>query len=342
MRYKKGKSQGNLFDYHERMAVLAQRGGAMDRLNEVIDWSIFRVKLQKLAGHKFSPAGGRPPWEPVLMFKVLVLQKFHGLSDEQTELQILDRMSFQRFLGLDVGDDVPDATTIWLFKERLGDEGMRALFDIFDAYLREAGLIGREGKVIDASFVDMPRQRNSREENAQIKEGKRPESFDEHPPRARQKDTDGRWTSKGNERHFGYKNHCKADLDSKFVEDYTVTDASTHDSNVLEILIHESDKIMYADSAYKSAKIDDLLKENRIANQIHEKGYRNNPLSDAARQSNRTKSSLRVRVEHIFGRQAQMGCDWFRRHGIKRARFEIGLANLVYNLDRLRTLKCVA
>ena len=129
MRLKSGNEQGGLFDYQERKEALSQKATPLDRLNERMDWELFRVDLEGPLDYRCGPQGGRSPWCPVLMFKILVLQKYFDLSEEQTEFQILDRFSFQRFLGLDVGDDVPDKNSIWTFKERLGESGLRGCFD---------------------------------------------------------------------------------------------------------------------------------------------------------------------------------------------------------------------
>ena len=272
------------------------------------------------------------------MLKALVLQKFHGLSDEQTEYQILDRFSFQRFLGLDAGDGAPDARTIWLFKEKLGREGLEALFGRFDSHMRERGLLGKQGKIVDASFVEAPRQRNSREDNAAIRRGERPRRFDSNARVGAQKDTDARWARKAGRNYFGYKNHAKVDAASKLVESYRVSAANVHDSQLLEELVGERDNALFADSAYSGAPLSKVLEGKGIGSFIHERSRRGRPLSGEQKRDNKIKSQVRARVEHVFGRMAQMKADWFRRVGIERARFEIGLSNLVYNFDRYALL----
>jgi len=335
MKFKAGKQQGGLFDYQERKAALSRMTTPLDRLNERMDWEWFREDLEGHLNYGDGSKGGRPPWCPVLMFKIIVLQKYYGLSEEQTEFQIFDRFSFQRFLDLEVGDDVPDKNAIWDFKGRLGKAGVRACFDLFDEVLRESGLLASRGKIVDASFVDVPRQRNSREENASIKEGGTPEEWNKSPRKMAQKDVDARWTTKNKERHYGYKNHVKCNAKTKLVEDYSVTDASVHDSQEITGLLDESDGRMHADSAYKSRKLDEELRRRGIQNRIHEKGYRNRPLSDEQKDNNRKKSKVRARVEHIFGFQSYlMGADWIRTIGRDRAERGIGLGNIVYNMFR--------
>ena len=156
-----------------------------------------------------------------------------------------------RFLNLSIADDIPDSKTVWHFREQLTDLGMvEALFELFLKELDRLNLIVNEGKIIDASFVETPRQRNKKEENKQIKEGIIPERFEANPHACTsrstsvksQKDTDARWTQKNNVHYFGYKNHAKQDAGSKIIVGYTVTDASVHDSQVTEELLDETDK----------------------------------------------------------------------------------------------------
>lgn len=331
MKFRKGKEQSGLFDLIERVEKLSSRGGPLDKLNEQIDFKIFREKLLEILDYGDHEKGGRPAWDPVLMLKVLIIQRYYNLSEEETEFQILDRFSFQRFLGLSVGDGVPDKNTIWDFKQRLGPQGMKSLFELFRGLLAEKGLVGKGGKIVDASFVDAPRRRVAEEK------------LDELSPKARSHiDGDARWAKKGKDTHFGYKNHAKCDVASKFVETFAVTSAEVHDSNVLEELLDDNDEYLYADSAYKSAQNDELLRNRKIENMIHQKGYRNRPLTRFQKKINRLKSKARCRVEHIFGFQANsLGADWIRTIGLERAEFQIGLSNLVYNLCRFGQLGAV-
>ncbi len=160
--------------------------------------------------------------------------------------------------------------------------------------------MGKEGSIVDASFVDVPRQRNSRDENKQIKEGQVPPEWKDKPNKLSQKDTDARWTKKNQETHYGYKNHVKADKKTKLIQSYTVIAASVHDFQTIEVLLDEGDKELYADRAYRSEEIEEKLKSKKIKSQVHEKGYRNKPLTDTQKAVNREKSKIRVRVEHIF------------------------------------------
>ena len=157
MKYKKHNCDGGLFDYQDRLKELEKKQTVLDRLNLVIDWELFRTTLEEQLDYSDQKKGGRPPYDPVFMFKIVVLQKYYGLSEEDTEFQILDRFSFQRFLGLDVSSKVPDKNTVWVFKERLGSDGIKALFDSFETVLFKAGLTATEGKIIDATIVETKR-----------------------------------------------------------------------------------------------------------------------------------------------------------------------------------------
>jgi len=334
MRTEKLSTQGNLFDYFDRVQAVAALKRPLDRLNQIMDWECFRPILVQRLNLSNSPKGGRPAKDPVLMFKLCVLQYFHGLSDEETEFQVLDRISFQRFLGLSVSDRVPDARTLWLFKERLGKDGVAELFDVFRQKLQQAGLVGKAGTMVDASFVSVPIQRNSREDNALIKQGERPEHFDDNPHVGRQKDTDARWTKKSGQSHYGYKNHTKVDACSKLVLSYETTPTNVHDSQVIEDLVEENDAPVFADSAYRSKEIEQMLHSRNVRSKINLKPTRHRPLSEAEVKVNRSQSQIRARVEHIFGWQAQRRMDQLRSIGLERAKRTVGLFNLVYNLFR--------
>jgi IS5 family transposase len=188
--YREATSKLDMFSLlsHEKAMTRVVKG--INKLSKVRDWELFREELESILGYaqRDWSKGGCSSIDPVLMFKALVLQKFHGLSDEECEFQIRDRFSFMIFLGLHPGEVVPDARTIWDFKQALeqdGRDGARKLFERFEQILTERGLIGREGSIVDASFVDAPRQRNSRKENEQIKEGERPEGFKEGSAKGR-------------------------------------------------------------------------------------------------------------------------------------------------------------
>lgn len=328
--------QKGFFDEAFRLEELKQQGDPLVSLKEIIDWESFREPLRKIFKKVPKGAGGRPAYDYVMMFRILILQRLYNLSDNQMQFQLMDRISFMRFVDLDLNDKVPDEKTIWLFRETLTKSGeLEKLFEQFHEYLLENGFIAQKGLIVDASFVEVPKQRNTREENKEIKENVRPEGWSEN--KERQKDTDARWTIKGGENHYGYKNHIKIDKESKIIETFVVTPASVHDSQALEELLREEDSHheLYADSAYAGKPVQEILKNFRIRNRIHEKGYRGLPLTEEQKERNRKKSRIRARVEHVFGFiHTSMKGHRIRSIGIVRARGIIALMNLVYNMIR--------
>jgi transposase len=164
--------QPGFFDHQGRLDQLERLGDPLPKLERSVDWETFRSELEKVYKRSDPRKGGRPPFDAVLMFKVLVLQDFYKLSDDQTEFQIRDRYSFCRFLGLSPEGGVPDAKTIWLFRERVKQAKLiEKLFDAVLVQIEMAGLTARKGQIVDAALVPVPKQRNSRDENARIKAG---------------------------------------------------------------------------------------------------------------------------------------------------------------------------
>ena len=322
--------QISLFAEENRFEKLSELGDCLERL-KIIDWESFRPTIALALIRERKSNAGRHPYDCILLFKTIVLQRLYNLSDDQTEYQINDRMSFMRFLGLGLDDKVPDAKTIWLFKDTLTKAGIiDQLFSQFNRLLEERGIITHKGTIVDATFVDAPRQRNSRDENEKIKNGEIPEEWEKNPHKMAQKDIDARWTKKRDETHYGYKDHAKMDADSKLILDYVVTPANVHDSNEFEDFFNEQDKAAYADSAYVGKKL-----PKHVRNEVCEKGYRNKPLTEEQKKNNRRKSKIRCRIEHVFAFMTMsMHGLTVRSIGIERAAFNIGLTNLVYNLCR--------
>lgn len=307
-------------------------------MNKIIKWEIFKPILTKIFKKEAKGPGGRPPYDYVMMFKILILQRLYNLSDEQMEYQINDRLSFMRFLGLSIKVDIPDQNTIWLFKETLTkNNAVKKLFEKFDEYLNTHGIIAKQGSIVDASFVEVPRQRNTRAENKEIKNGNVPKEWKNNKNKLRHKDTDARWMTKNKTRHYGYKNHIKIDKKTKIITNYAISAASIHDSQLLKNLLTEQDSHheLFGDSAYSGKPINDILQKLKIKNRIHEKGYRNNPLTEKQKAKNKTRSKIRARVEHVFGYiKGKMKGEFIKSVGIERAKEIIGLQNLTYNMNR--------
>lgn len=335
------KEQKGLFDVYETLEKVSAMGDILERLNAVIDWNIFTPVLAQLPRPEPKGPGGRPAYREDLLFRILVLQKLHNLSDNQTQFQILDRHSFKRFLGLSEADQVPDEKTIWLFREKLIKANLlEKLFEVFYNHLEAKGLIINDGQCIDATIIEVPRQRNKPEHNAQIKNGQIPEEWKKNPAKLRQKDTDARWTQKRKVSYFGYKNHILIDAISKLIKRSTVTSAEVSDKRVLEELLKENDPPTYADSAYGDKECQEIYERKNIKAQINERGYRNKPLTNEQIKANRKKSKVRSRVEHPF---AQMKCcmkNGMQRYiGKVRNVASLLLTNIVYNIVRYEQLE---
>lgn len=334
----KNKQPHGLFDEELRLRKLSFKGDPLERLNKKLKWEEFRPIIEEGLKKEPKAPGGRPPYDAILKFKMLILQRYYNISDEQLEYQVNDRLTFMRFLGLDIASDVPDCNTIWTFREQLKENGIvEKLFDKFLVMLDHEGFIANEGSIIDASFVEVPRQRNKKDDNDKIKNNEIPGEWEkeENKNKLSHKDVDARWTKKNNENYYGYKDHVKVDAKSKLITKFEVSSASVHDSQKLEDLLGDKDKgkELYADSAYVGQ--DEILLKNEVANRIHEKGYKNRKLTDEQKSSNKVKSKTRVRVEHVFGFiENSMNGSFIRTIGIERAKVSIGLMNLTYNLFR--------
>ena len=340
--------QMGFFDVARRYAGLDAKQDPLARINALVPWESFRARLEGVgrrpAAERKSKAG-RKPWDALVMFKAIILCELYNLSDDQVEYQLRDRLSFVRFLGLGLEDAIPDAKTVWLYREQLAEAGViEVLFDDFDRHLKRQGYLAMGGQIVDASIVPVPKQRNSRDDNAKIKAGETPAGWAKQPAKRAQKDPDARWTKKHGRSHFGDKNHVNVDRRHKLVRRYQVTSASVHDSQVVDDLLDPDNTAsdVWADSAYRSAEIEAKLAEQGLKSRIHRKGRRGRPLSEREHQGNRTRSKVRARVEHVFGAQANdMGGTLVRGIGLVRAKARIGLKNLAYNMRRLVQLERV-
>ena len=350
------------FDVDDRLKRLSDLGDQLETFTSAIDFEVFRPELEAALAYSNGAKGGRPPFDPVMMFKVLVIQTVNTLSDERTEYLINDRLSFMRFLGLGLADRVPDARTIWLFREKLSKAGaLQLLFNRFDAALREAGYIAMSGQIVDASLIPAPRQRNTQAEKDDIKAGRIPEDWKRQPAKLRHKDRDARWTvkfTKAKPREngampavdlaipaFGYQNHIAIDRGFGFIRKWLTTDAAAYEGRRLrEGLLNKTNTAspVWADTAYRSKANEEFMTKNGFVSHVHRKKSAGRPMPPATRRANNAKSRIRSRVEHVFAEQkARMGL-FIRTIGLPRATVKVGLANLVYNFKRLIFLQRAA
>ena len=344
--------QRGFFDESERLKALSTLGDPLERLAKVVEFELFRPELDAALERSDRAKGGRPPYNAVLMFKILVLQTLYTLSDDQTEYQLRDRLSFMRFCGLDLGDRVPDAKTIWLFREQLTRAGaLQKLFDRFDAALNSKGYLAMGGQIVDATIVEARRPRLNASEKAAVRRG----DTDHWPPKRRaQIDREGRWTIKrgrkrpaddpNQARHaaeiavpvFGYKNHIAIDREHGLIRCFTVTHAAAHDGAQLpRLLASNTGSGVWADTAYRSKANVSLLERRGRLPQFQRAKPRGRPMPSHIARGNATRARVRAKVEHVFAEQKRRFGLVIRTVGVARATAKLALANLVYNLRRL-------
>jgi IS5 family transposase len=347
--------RAGFFDTDERLAWLSEAGDPLERLSRVVDFEVFRPALEAALARSDRSKGGRPPYDAVLMFKVLVLQTLYTLSDDQAEYQIRDRLSFMRFVGLALHDAVPDAKTIWLYREQLVRAGaFDPLFARFDAALRDKGYLALGGQIVDATVVEARRPRLTREEKDTIKGGGMPTAWS--PARRAQIDTEGRWTIKrGRKREvpgdgqpraplgaiavpmFGYKNHLGIDRTHGFVRRFVVTHAARHDGSQLGEVLDRSNLAsgVWADTAYRSKANLAMMERRGFFAEVQRPKPRGRPMPEHIRRGNATRARVRARVEHVFAAEKRRFKMVIRTVGLARATAKITLANLAYNFTRL-------
>ena len=339
--------QLSFFDLNNRLAALSKSGDPLVRLKEVVDFEQFRSLLKAaLKTRSGGRSGGRPPFDPILMFKIMVVQSLYTLSDDQMEFQIRDRLSFMRFLGLDLSDTVPDGKTIWLYRERLKDH-IQSLFQHFNHLLTQKGYLAMGGQIVDATIVKAPRQRMTDGEKEESKSGKKAAEIWDHPPKARQKDTDARWRVKQSKPkkagqvplgipEFGYKNHITACKTHGFVRGFLATHGAQHDGSVLmDLLADNTSGTVWGDSAYATKDNLARLNDRCMTSDLHRRKPQGKPMPRQMAKANSRRSKVRARIEHVFAAQKHRMTLFIRTIGLVRATFKIGLANLVYNMQRL-------
>lgn len=316
-------NQPDFFGTEKRLRELSAEGDPLEVLAQVIPWESFRRGLRTALG-RTQTSTGRPPFDEVLMLKILVLQHLYNLSDFQTSYQLRDRLSWQRFAGIALGAAVPDEKTIWAFRERLASvDAVEEAFYWFNRHLREEGFAAKGGTLIDATIIESPIRRAG-DEGTTVQE-------------KAQRDDDAAWVKKNDVSTFGYKNHIAVDAAHKLVRCYAVTPANVHDSRASELLIDtpNADPEVYADSAYRSQENEAFCMATGKRSRIHYKANRQRPLHPEQERRNKERSRVRVRVEHVFGAQKNnQNMRIIRTIGLTRARAKIGMANLVYNLQR--------
>lgn len=251
----------SLFAAEEREAKLNRLGDLLQVLEKYVDFGALAAEIDRSAPRPSRERGGRPPFPTEVMVRALVIQQLYNLSDEQMEFQLLDRLSFQRFVGLRRSSQIPDRTTFWHFRERLLAAGAsEAVFEAVNRQLAKHGYIARGGQIIDASLVPVPRQRIGQEEKELIRQQATPAEWS--PAKRRQKDTEATWTKKHGKSHYGYKLSASTDKHYKLIRKLKVSTARENDTRHLEDVLDTANtsRDLYGDKGYVDGEREARLK----------------------------------------------------------------------------------
>lgn len=345
----------SLFSLSDHLERLSKDGDPLEVLEATVDFEYFRDWLVEGLGYGDGSKGCRPPFDPVSMFKVLIVQAQHNLSDAKMEFMIRDRLSWMRFFGFALGGAMPDENTIRHFRNRMSETGtLKRVMKAFDWQLHKKGYIPMSGQIVDATLVPAPKQRNTDGEKEAIKAGKKAdEIWPDEPNKAAQKDVDARWTLKigGKIRYrndgtplpqialpvFGYKSHISIDRKFGFIRRASVTSAADSDGWQLKQVIDRQNTAgdVWADTACRTQSNEKWLAKNMLTSRIHRKKPKGKPMPEATARANARKSSVRAKVEHVFAHQKNRFGLFIRTIGLARAEAKLTLANLAYNFDRL-------
>ena len=299
--------QGNLFGVEHRLEDLSREGDPLEHLSSVVDFKIFAPLLRRAIRRYDLGRGGRRGHDELVKFKMLVLQSLYNLSLHQTSWQVKDRLSWQRFCGLGLGDVVPDENTLWDFREAvIQKKVLDKLFHRLDEAINAAGYLPMGGQIIDATLVPAPRQRMNRDEKQAVKDGVIPEDWQDNPKKLSQKDRDARWTvqvMKGRRREdgqiqpdlvipfFGYKNHISVDRRHLIIRSSIGTDAASADGPRLRegLVVRNTSSQVWADTAYRSTANEEYLEKHGRVSLIHRKKPKGRPMPTRTRKANAKK-----------------------------------------------------
>jgi len=271
------------FAIEERYRKVANIGDRLGMVNKIIDWDVFRPILSKMYNNN-TPKGGRPHCDEIVMLKVLLLQSWYSLSDQEVEYQIADRISFQHFIG--THNPVPDYSTIWRFRERIAENNLqKKIWNELMRQMEKKGLIVKKGHIQDATFIEAdPGRKRYQKEKKGEKEGER---IKYTPKQLSHIDRDGSFSIKNGQVHYGYKGHTKSDIDFQLIREFDLSTASLHDSQV--DLSEDGDIAIYRDKGYAGVPVG----ADGVSDFTMEKAYRNRPLKEGQKFRNRMISGIR-------------------------------------------------
>ena len=293
----------------------------LDGINELINWGRIELMLSDIHNKR----RGEKAWPPLMMFKALLLQSWYSLSDPGLEKQLARDLLFRRFVDLSLSESVPDHSTFWRFRTLLDKAGLLdPLLEEINNQLAEHGLLIRSGEVsiIDASVIEAKQNRPKKDKHGN-------NTQDPEAAYNVKQGSDGKRKTT-----YGFKTHANVDEDG-FIKSYDYTAGNVHDSQVFETLLTGNEQEVYADSAYKSAAHDQLLKDKGVRNRLLERAYRNKPLTSDQKYANRMNSGVRSIVERVFGvLKLHYGMGKARYLGLTRNKARFGLMSLAYNIKR--------
>ena len=323
----KQKSQLSLLD--SAFSKRQKRSRSDERLKKIeafVDWD----KLEGICKQAFSGTKlGRPTIPIKISLKCLILQYLYNLSDPELEDALIDRFSFQRFLGISFDEEIPDFTTHWRFRERLIKA--KLLDKIFEAVLKELEkrkIILRKGTLIDATLVEAAR-----------KPGKRNKGEDDSSEGSginqSQRDRDATRTKKGNKYYYGYKGHIGVDQGSNVSRKRSFTSACVHDSQEMDKLVSGDERSVFADKAYAKDDLKRQYRKDGVYCGVLDKGRRGRPLGKKQKKANRKKSGVRNAVERPFAYfKKTLGYRVVRYVNLKRNELHFTFLCIIHNIQR--------
>jgi IS5 family transposase len=327
----------DLFVAQQRKAKLEGYVQTLAAMDELIDFAAMAAAVDKACPRADRSKGGRRPYPTEALVRMVFLQGLYNLSDEQCEHQVLDRLSFQRFCRLEGALNIPDARTLWNFRQRLAEGGLggRAIFDALSQQLQRHGFIPRSGQIVDASIVQAPiTQANAREREA-LNKGEAPEGWSKK--RLAHTDRDARWTQKHGKSYYGYKLHGNVDARYKLIRQMKITAANADDGQQLPDVLQGANtrNRLLADRGYDSAANRQTLQQHGLADGIARRAKPGQTAKVRLKQRNKTINHTRARVEHVFAALSQQGGKCVRAMTLARNALAITLQCAAYNARRL-------
>jgi transposase, IS5 family len=315
----------------------------LDKIDQFVNWKSIE-KLLKKKYKKTMSADGRPAYPPLPMFKLLLLQRWYGLSDPGLEEALNDRISFIRFSGFSLSSPLPDYSTICRFRNTLLDENIyESLFAEVNRQLEEKDLLvkGAHGAIVDATIIESSRRPRKLMEI--IPEDRKEEETKPSTAISYSDDTDATWIKKGKRPYYGYKAHVSVDAKDGYVIGGHVTPANVADTTELEKLVDDLNlpegSMIFADKGYASENNRTILARKKLQSGIMDKAVRNKPLTLIQIMINKLISSIRYKVERSIG-TLKRGYRFTRMRytGLKKGKMELLLNAIAFNLKKVAAM----